>query len=112
MGRIAYENADIVVITSDNPRSEAPLAIIDEIALGTPPDAEPGRVHIEVDRRAAIELALLDLAEPGDVILIAGKGHETGQIVGTEVRPFDDRVVAAEILAQLASQGTTEPTPA
>jgi UDP-N-acetylmuramoyl-L-alanyl-D-glutamate--2,6-diaminopimelate ligase len=112
MGRIAYENADIVVITSDNPRSEAPLAIIDEIALGTPPDAEPGRVHIEVDRRAAIELALLDLAEPGDVILIAGKGHETGQIVGTEVRPFDDRVVAAEILAQLAGQGTTEPPPA
>ena len=112
MGRIAYENADIVVLTSDNPRSEAPLSIIDEIALGTPPDAEHGRVHIEADRRAAIELALLDLAEPGDVVLIAGKGHETGQVVGVEVRPFDDRVVAAEVVAQLVARDAEEPAPA
>jgi UDP-N-acetylmuramoyl-L-alanyl-D-glutamate--2,6-diaminopimelate ligase len=90
MGRAAVEGADIAILTSDNPRSEDPLAILAEMAQ---PDAR----H-EVDRRAAIALAV-SLARPGDAVVVAGKGHETGQDVGRVVLPFDDREVLREVLS-------------
>jgi UDP-N-acetylmuramoyl-L-alanyl-D-glutamate--2,6-diaminopimelate ligase len=92
MGRIASELADVVVVTSDNPRSEDPQAIVDEILAGTRPD-----VQVELDRRVAIESAV-DQAREGDVLVIAGKGHEPGQEVAGEIHPFDDRDVAREAL--------------
>jgi UDP-N-acetylmuramoyl-L-alanyl-D-glutamate--2,6-diaminopimelate ligase len=95
MGRIASELADVVIVTSDNPRSEDPLAIVEEIAAGMPEEPE-----IEPDRRRAIERAI-ELAAPGDVIVIAGKGHERGQEVAGRLLPFDDREVAGEALRAL-----------
>jgi UDP-N-acetylmuramoyl-L-alanyl-D-glutamate--2,6-diaminopimelate ligase len=97
MGRIATRLADYSVITSDNPRTEDPMAIIAQILEGVVPDAT---CHVEVDRRKAIFHAIA-VAKPDDFVLIAGKGHETYQIVGTEKRPFDDREVAREALRQL-----------
>lgn len=87
MGRVAEQGADIVVVTSDNPRSEDPNKIIDNIVDGM---ANPERVTIEPDRQAAIGVAV-DTAAPGDIILIAGKGHETYQVIGDEILDFDDR---------------------
>jgi len=98
MGRIASENADLAILTSDNPRSEDPLAIIREVLSGV--DAGEGRMIIEPDRAAAIETALRS-ASPGDIVLIAGKGHETVQLVGDERLPFDDRAVAREVLERM-----------
>jgi UDP-N-acetylmuramoyl-L-alanyl-D-glutamate--2,6-diaminopimelate ligase len=95
MGRIASELADVAIVTSDNPRSEDPLAIIDEVVAGM-----PGHPEIEPDRASAIERAV-DLARPGDVVVIAGKGHERGQEVGGVVTPFDDTEVAGEALRAL-----------
>ncbi|MDR2196653.1 MAG: UDP-N-acetylmuramoyl-L-alanyl-D-glutamate--2,6-diaminopimelate ligase [Coriobacteriales bacterium] len=97
MGTAALE-ADYCVVTSDNPRSEDPAAIIADILPGM--TAGAGRFEVEVDRRRAIARALA-LAEPGDLVLIAGKGHEDYQIVGDTILAFDDRVVAAEELARL-----------
>jgi UDP-N-acetylmuramoyl-L-alanyl-D-glutamate--2,6-diaminopimelate ligase len=102
MGGVAARLADRVVITSDNPRSEDPQAIIDEVRAGVPSVA-PGAIA-EPDRRRAIELALAD-ARAGDVVVIAGKGHETTQTIGDMVVPFDDREVARAALAARA-QGT------
>jgi UDP-N-acetylmuramoyl-L-alanyl-D-glutamate--2,6-diaminopimelate ligase len=99
MGAIGARLADRSVITSDNPRSEQPLAIVDEIAAGVPGDLA-GSVVIEPDRRAAIRLALGE-ARVGDTVVIAGKGHEQGQIIGDRKIPFDDRTVAEEELARL-----------
>jgi UDP-N-acetylmuramoyl-L-alanyl-D-glutamate--2,6-diaminopimelate ligase len=87
MGQIAHARADHVVVTSDNPRSEEPLAIIEEIVQGTGADVE-----IDPDRRSAIAAALA-AAQPDDVVVIAGKGHEQGQEVAGVVHPFDDREV-------------------
>jgi UDP-N-acetylmuramoyl-L-alanyl-D-glutamate--2,6-diaminopimelate ligase len=92
MGRAASA-ADVAILTSDNPRTEDPDRILGEVASGA---SEEG-VVVEVDRRRAIERAV-ELAEAGDVVLILGKGHETGQEIGGRVLPFDDRVVAREIL--------------
>ena len=93
MGEIAARLADVVVVTDDNPRSEDPAAIRAAVLGG----AEGGRAEVlEIgDRRLAIREAVLR-AEPGDVVLVAGKGHETGQEIHGEVHPFDDRVVAAD----------------
>ena len=99
MGEVACRLADTVVLTNDNPRSEDPLRIIEEIRTGCPDGP-----LVEPDRRAAIRLALSG-ARPGDLVLIAGKGHEQGQVVGERVEPFDDRVVAAEELADLDAGG-------
>ena len=93
MGRVASELADVVVITSDNSRSEKPLAIIEEVASGI----EAGRPLVDVDRARAIAGAIA-MAGPGDVVLIAGKGHETGQDFGSHVEPFDDVEVARDAL--------------
>ena len=95
MGRIAAALADDVVVTSDNPRSEDPEAILREVLAGVPPGTE---VTALVDRRAAIAEALRR-ARPGDVVLVAGKGHETAQVIGKEERPFDDREVARALLS-------------
>jgi UDP-N-acetylmuramoyl-L-alanyl-D-glutamate--2,6-diaminopimelate ligase len=91
MGKVAFELADRAIVTSDNPRSEDPLAIIEEVLAGAP------SLEVEPDRRAAIARAL-DAAEPGDVVVIAGKGAEQGQEAAGVVVPFDDRSVARELL--------------
>ncbi len=91
MGRAAL-SADMVVVTSDNPRSEDPLAIIHDITAAIAAEA-----HVEPDRGLAIRFAVAE-AQPGDTILIAGKGHESTQTVGDEARPFDDVAVAAAAL--------------
>ena len=92
MGKVARDRADVVVVTSDNPRGEEPLAIIQDILQGAGTDVE-----IDPDRRSAIAGAI-GKAEPGDVVVIAGKGHEQGQEIAGEKLPFDDRVVAREVL--------------
>jgi UDP-N-acetylmuramoyl-L-alanyl-D-glutamate--2,6-diaminopimelate ligase len=103
MGEAASRLADLSVLTSDNPRSEDPEAIVREIEAGA--RSGGGRYAVEVDRRAAIRMALSE-AEAGDVVLIAGKGHETGQEFADRTIPFDDRVVAREELdTLLGAQG-------
>ncbi|HUR49499.1 MAG TPA: UDP-N-acetylmuramoyl-L-alanyl-D-glutamate--2,6-diaminopimelate ligase [Acidimicrobiales bacterium] len=86
MGRVATELADQAVLTSDNPRSEDPAAIIEQVRQG----ADERRLQVQPDRGAAIRTAV-EAARPGDVVLVAGKGHETGQEVGERLIPFDDR---------------------
>jgi len=99
MGKTAARLADVIVITSDNPRSEDPMTIIGEVVAGVPSGVYP---IVEPDRRRAIALAM---AVPGhaegDVVVVAGKGHESGQTAGGVTVPFDDRVVAREELARL-----------
>ncbi|HEX5605591.1 MAG TPA: cyanophycin synthetase, partial [Candidatus Binatia bacterium] len=117
MGEIAGRLSDVTVLTSDNPRSESPMAILDEVEAGMRrteviklsvsslqsrvvetrkpiPETERG-YFVEADRRTAIEIAL-SIARPGDLVLIAGKGHEDYQILGSERIHFDDREVARE----------------
>ena len=94
MGEVAARLADRVVLTSDNPRGEDPLAIIDAIRSGMPATAD---VAVEPDRATAIALAI-DQAAAGDVVLVAGKGHETYQVVGSDTLPFDDREVCRAAL--------------
>jgi len=98
MGETATRLADLAVITSDNPRSEDPEAIIVEIESGARRGG--GQFIVEPERRLAIRAALRG-AGPGDVIVIAGKGHETGQQFRDRTVPFDDRLVAAEELAAM-----------
>jgi UDP-N-acetylmuramoyl-L-alanyl-D-glutamate--2,6-diaminopimelate ligase len=98
MGEAATANADLAVLTSDNPRSEDPLAILAEIEPGATRGG--GRYVVEPDRRSAIRLAL-ERARAGDVVVIAGKGHETYQELADRTIDFDDRVVAAEELRGL-----------
>ena len=98
MGRIAADLADLAIVTSDNPRSEDPALIIEEVVAGA-----PDRLEVEPDRRAAIARAL-EAAEAGDVVVIAGKGHEQGQEVDGTVLPFDDRDVAREALRSLGAR--------
>jgi UDP-N-acetylmuramoyl-L-alanyl-D-glutamate--2,6-diaminopimelate ligase len=95
MGRIAAERADLAILTSDNPRTEDPERILDDIEAGM---GDVAHERIE-DRRAAIARALT-LAEPDDLVLLAGKGHETYQIRGTTRFPFDEREIVAEILSE------------
>lgn len=99
MGKAALAG-DFAVVTSDNPRTEDPLAIIDDIVAGM--GEGEGRFEVEPDRRAAIAKAI-SMAQPGDAVLIAGKGHEDYQLVGDKVLSFDDRVVAAEELERAFS---------
>ena len=98
MGRIACDLADRVVVTDDNPRSEDPATIRAAIMAACPDAREIG------DRAEAIYAAVSEL-QPGDVLVIAGKGHESGQIVGTEVRPFDDAEVARAAIAAVGGKG-------
>jgi UDP-N-acetylmuramoyl-L-alanyl-D-glutamate--2,6-diaminopimelate ligase len=101
MGRAGAGLSDLAIVTSDNPRSEDPEAIVAELMAGIEDDSN---VEVEVDRRAAIALAL-GRAEPGDTVVIAGKGHEQGQeFEGGRKVPFDDRDVAREELRKLGSR--------
>ena len=98
MGRIAGALADIAIATSDNPRSESPEAILAEIEAGLIAAGATKYLKI-VDRREAIRQAI-ELANPGTIVVIAGKGHETSQVIGDRELPFDDRLVAAEFAAR------------
>src|SRR5262245_24326147 len=105
MGQAAALRADRIVLTSDNPRSEDPGAILREIEAGVA--SVPGassRVTTIADRAEAIRLALAE-AQAGDTVVIAGKGHETTQTAAGRVTPFDDRQVAARALADLGFTG-------
>jgi UDP-N-acetylmuramoyl-L-alanyl-D-glutamate--2,6-diaminopimelate ligase len=111
MGEIAGRVADLPILTSDNPRTENPLAIIGEVEQGLiaaglkridgAAEGARGGYLVEPDRRAAIAQAI-ELAQPGDVVIIAGKGHEDYQLVGSRVLKFDDRAVVREIATELA----------
>jgi len=98
MGQLAELFADHIIVTADNPRSEDVMAICEDIAAGMSPDAS---YQIEPDRKAAIKLALAS-AQPGDIVLIAGKGHETEQIIGTEVRQYDERAYLQQLVAEMS----------
>lgn len=102
MGRISSELADVTMITSDNPRSENPEAIIEDILAGIEGGRESPNILVEPDRHLAIRWTLCKLAQPGDMIIIAGKGHEMGQQFANHKIPFDDRQVAREALAECA----------
>ena len=105
MGAVGARLADVPIVTSDNPRGEDPRAIVDQVVDGAEP-ADRAKVHAEVDRRAAIAHAIR-AAGPGDLVVVAGKGHETTQTIGGESRPFDDRVVSRELLDELAATDMT-----
>lgn len=98
MGRVATDLSDVAVLTSDNPRTEDPAAIIEQVRAGVVRD---GVLVVEPDRTTAIARAL-EGARAGDVVVLAGKGHETAQLIGDEVIPFDDREVARRLLASRA----------
>ncbi|MDF2722629.1 MAG: UDP-N-acetylmuramoylalanyl-D-glutamate--2,6-diaminopimelate ligase, partial [Paenibacillus sp.] len=97
MGAIAARYSDYTFVTSDNPRSEEPLSIIAEIEPGIVAERSDSRYEMIADRRAAIDKAV-EMASPGDVVLIAGKGHETYQVIGGVQHHFDDRLVAGEAM--------------
>jgi len=96
MGKIVAELADLAVVTSDNPRTEVPQRILEDILAGIGPSVNP---IVQCDRAAAIRTAIMD-AKPGDGVLIAGKGHEDYQILGTEKVHFDDREQARNALKE------------
>jgi UDP-N-acetylmuramoyl-L-alanyl-D-glutamate--2,6-diaminopimelate ligase len=102
MGRAASEGSDVAIVTSDNPRSESPDAIIREVLAGV-----TGEVEVEPDRAAAIALAV-EAARPGDVVVIAGKGHEQGQEAQGRTVPFDDREVARDALRRHAVKASAK----
>jgi UDP-N-acetylmuramoyl-L-alanyl-D-glutamate--2,6-diaminopimelate ligase len=95
MGRIAEGAADVVIVTSDNPRTEDPERILDEIEMGM-----PARRHLRIEDREAAIAKALSVASPGDIVLLAGKGHETYQIRGTTSHPFDERVIVQKLLGR------------
>jgi UDP-N-acetylmuramoyl-L-alanyl-D-glutamate--2,6-diaminopimelate ligase len=99
MGEVAQRLADLAIVTSDNPRGEDPDTIIDEIVTAM----KPGGYERVTDRRQAIRRALA-AARPGDLILLAGKGHETYQILGNTRTEFDERIVVREQLARLQQE--------
>ena len=104
MGEIAAQYSDLSVVTSDNPRTEVPEAIVQDVVVGVQRVVSPQDYLVIVDRREAIQRAI-ELAQDGDVVVIAGKGHEDYQIIGKTKYPFDDRVVAAEALAKRGYKG-------
>ena len=105
MGEVAIKGSDFAVVSSDNPRSEDPLAIINEIEVGMvrAGGIEGKNYQVVADRREAIRYALR-LASAGDTVLLAGKGHEAYQIIGDKSFPFDERVIARELLDELATR--------
>jgi len=97
MGEAAGQASDIVVLTSDNPRSEDPLLIINDVIVGV--QRTKAKVFVEPDRQKAIEIAI-DEARSGDIVLLAGKGHESYQVLRDSTIEFDDREVARRVLSQ------------
>lgn len=106
MGEVAARTADVVVVSDDNPRSEEPATIRAQLMAGAVEAATGAELHEIADREAAINFAL-GQARGADTVLIAGKGHETGQDIGGTLHPFDDRTVAAAALERLAQAGPT-----
>ena len=106
MGRLAARLSDLSLVTSDNPRTEKPGAILDEVFAGIPAKLAPKARRL-ADRKAAIQAAL-KAAKPGDSVLIAGKGHEDYQIVGAIKHPFDDRAVARQSLGRLGYRAAAQ----
>jgi UDP-N-acetylmuramoyl-L-alanyl-D-glutamate--2,6-diaminopimelate ligase len=107
MGEVAARLSNFVVVTSDNPRSEDPAAILAEIEVGVKKVSGVAEGYVTIpDRREAIASALAR-AQPGDLVVVAGKGHETYQVLRDRTIPFDDRVVAREVLAALGYAGTS-----
>jgi UDP-N-acetylmuramoyl-L-alanyl-D-glutamate--2,6-diaminopimelate ligase len=109
MGAVAARLSDLVVLTSDNPRSEVPERIVDDIKRGLAPPVDPTAPPrpttpflVLLDRRAAIEYAIRE-ARPGDLVLVAGKGHEKYQVIGERTFPFDDAEVARAALSSRRS---------
>ena len=95
MGAIAARAADLAIITSDNPRTEDPERILDDIEAGM------GDVpHLRIEGRRAVIVRALSIAAPGDTVLLAGKGHEDYQVLGTEKLPFDERAIVTGVLAE------------
>lgn len=101
MGEVAARLADVVMLTTDNPRGESPATILDEVSAGA---VAARSLVVEPDRQTAIDMAVAE-ARPGDVVVVAGKGHETGQTIGTSTEPFDDRVIARLALAARGHSG-------
>src|SRR5262249_54055268 len=101
MGAVAGRLSDVIVITSDNPRSEDPARIIEEIQRGITPDTRREKQELLsiIDRRQAIGRAV-EIGKRGDLVLVAGKGHEKYQVIGDRTLPFDDVAVAREALAK------------
>ena len=97
MGAAAARLADFAILTSDNPRTEDPLAILADVERGIREAVPAASYQVEPDRREAIRLALAEAGQ-GDAVVIAGKGHETYQILGNRTIPFDDREVVRELL--------------
>jgi UDP-N-acetylmuramoyl-L-alanyl-D-glutamate--2,6-diaminopimelate ligase len=106
MGRVAAQYADMAVVTSDNPRTEAPMAIIQAIEAGFREIGQASQYRVIEDRARAIHEAM-GLARAGDVVVIAGKGHETYQVIGGKRFSFDDRQVAAQALQKLGYAPTS-----
>jgi len=104
MGRVAGEGSDFVVLTSDNPRSEDPSAIIGDVLPGL--ELTGTDYVVEPARAVAIALAI-DAAKPGDLVLLAGKGHERVQVLSDRTIPFDDAQVARQVLSSLRFEGPT-----
>jgi UDP-N-acetylmuramoyl-L-alanyl-D-glutamate--2,6-diaminopimelate ligase len=111
MGRIAAELGDYAIVTSDNPRSEDPGAIVDEILAGVREIDPGGTRHVAVVDRAAAIAHAIEAAEPGDIVLIAGKGHETYQLIGAQRLDFDDRLVARGALGSAVTPRGSRRTP-
>jgi len=108
MGRVAARYSDVVVITSDNPRSEDPVGIMKEVEAGVREGLalkkDPVQMMTIVDRQEAIEQAL-NLARPGDAVVLAGKGHEEYQIIGDRTIPFNDQRIASDWIQRRRSGG-------
>jgi UDP-N-acetylmuramoyl-L-alanyl-D-glutamate--2,6-diaminopimelate ligase len=100
MGRVVTRLADLAVVTSDNPRTEDPDRIIDDVLVGM----EGASFLRETDRRKAIALALAEARE-GDLVVLAGKGHESYQVLGREKHPFDEKAIVREAMARLGGGG-------
>ena len=109
MGRIAAQLADFILITSDNPRTEDPMKIIQDILEGVQDGQTP---YITIpDRREAISYALRH-AQPGDVVILAGKGHEDYQVIGTEKTHFDEHEIVAQIIEEMNQEQAQDRSPA
>jgi len=101
MGQLAQQYSDHCIVTSDNPRSEPPMQICEDIAAGMQDADYADNYRIEPNRQLAIKLALAS-AQQGDVILLAGKGHETTQIIGHEQQYYDERAYVRQLMSEMA----------
>ena len=97
MAKIAVQKSNIVILTADNPRSENPETILDDMMAGLTPDERKNMIR-QADRKEAIRMAAMLANKPGDIILVAGKGHENYQEIKGKRFPFDDKIILKEVL--------------